>query len=397
VLRRLVRHRPPEAAEARTSSPEVVEQPDGRTAQAPATAIDAKPAVAATTRPESPPAAPFASSPDRTAAAHPADAEPMLDPHVSEAAAEHAGAPAPAPAAAPALEGAPHAVVRTLRRLARRAPSPRSSAAPPPAAPPRPAPHIEPARAVYRDSSPAPAVRPVPRELRSQREAAEAGEPARGDGIEVAGGDELQADAEPGAPSTRFALPLGEIGADVAAEPGEPGADLRLPAGDVAAAPAELVLRERARRAPAADVESPTPQAARIPRVYRRAATATAPSAAPAVPAPAAAGQAIARAEGRTASAAATAAAPYVPASFESSSDGPHLDRVDAGAPASPAAAPAEAGAGSPPPESEPIEEPGSDEPDPQQLERLAQQVYDRLRRRFVTERERAGRGARWR
>jgi len=35
-------------------------------------------------------------------------------------------------------------------------------------------------------------------------------------------------------------------------------------------------------------------------------------------------------------------------------------------------------------------------EPDAQALDRLAQAVYTRLRRRFVVERERAGRGERW-
>ena len=53
------------------------------------------------------------------------------------------------------------------------------------------------------------------------------------------------------------------------------------------------------------------------------------------------------------------------------------------------------AGATEPPAENEPIEEPGADEPDPADLERLAQQVYARLKRRFIVDRERAGLGVR--
>ncbi len=51
------------------------------------------------------------------------------------------------------------------------------------------------------------------------------------------------------------------------------------------------------------------------------------------------------------------------------------------------------------PPESTPASDTGAEapaEPDAQALDRLAQAIYTRLRRRFVVERERAGRGERW-
>ena len=73
------------------------------------------------------------------------------------------------------------------------------------------------------------------------------------------------------------------------------------------------------------------------------------------------------------------------------------IERALEDATAPPAATVTEVGATDLPPEAEPVAEPGDDEPDPVDLERLAQDVYDRLRRRFLIERERAGRGARWR
>ena len=69
----------------------------------------------------------------------------------------------------------------------------------------------------------------------------------------------------------------------------------------------------------------------------------------------------------------------------------PPLLRAAAGA--TPSAAPA--GEATAPPADEPIEEPGNDEPDPVDLERLAQEVYARLKRRFIVNRERAGLGVR--
>ena len=172
-----------------------------------------------------------------------------------------------------------------------------------------------------------------------------------------------------------------------------------------ASSPLELTLA--AQPAPptvAADRASPTaadapPRVARRaapPRVYRRASQPA--GAAPDAPSQRV-GRSIALAEAAPTGAVerrpATPAGPSAergvdaPAGVDAT---PALLRVDATATTT-AAEPE--GATRPPVESAPIEGPGAGEPDPADLERLAQQVYARLKRRFAVERERSGLGVR--